>query len=407
MKNLIIFALILAAGASAYPQATRTARESKNDKGSSRSESSSRTVKRSESKASDSKKSSPEKPSTVQRSRTADYSQHAATRSSDRQSSNRSSQEVKRSTDNRSRETVSTNRASESRSQSGAVESQRPPRTQTQVVRKYGTDDQSQNRNNRVARPDEKRSDEGIRRASGDNNRSDNQNSARVNSSSASRVYRESKNALTREDGSVIRHQNDDVFASRRYNLNYDNYEALRRSDDFRREYRDYDNWNHRRHIRIVNHYHYRYVPIPLEVRRVRYVYRHPVHINLIWTPTLLHRFMYYYPTHNYWDIDFGREIETISAYDAQDYVGSVKRVYGKVEEVYYSPEDENYMLYIGAPFPYHDISVVVPRHIAQDITRSPKWYFENEHVWVVGLINQWEGKPEIVVRDEDQIRRY
>ena len=366
--------MILAAGATAYPQATRTARESKNDKGSSRSESSSRTVKRSESKASDNKKTSTSKPSSVQRSRTADYSQHAATRSSDRQANTRSSQEVKRSTDSRSRESAPTNRVSESRSRSGAVQTQRPAQRETQVTRKHEPD---------------------------------NQDRARVNTSSATRVYRESKNALTREDGSVIRHQNDDVFASRRYNLDFDNYEALRRSDDFRREYRDYDNWNHRRHIRIVNHYHYRYVPIPLEIRRVRYIYRHPVHINLIWTPTLLHRFMYYYPTHNYWDIDFGREIETISAYDAQDYAGSVKRVYGKVEEVYYSTEDENYILYIGAPFPYHDVSVVIPRHIAQDITRSPKWYFENEHIWVVGLINMWEGKPEIVVRDEDQIRRY
>jgi len=399
--------MILAAGATAYPQATRTARESKNDKGSSRSESSSKTVKRSESKASDNKKSGTSKPSSVQRSRTADYSQHAAAKTSDRQSTNRSSQEVKRSTDSGNRESASANRASESRNRSGAVETQRPARTETQAVQKYGTDDQSHNRNERVTRPEEKGSNEGIRRAAGDNNRSANQENVKVGTSSATRVYRESKNALTREDGSVIRHQNDDVFVSRRYNLNYDNFEALRRSDDFHREYRDYDNWNHRRHIRIVNHNHYRYVPIPLEIRRVRYVYRHPVHINLIWTPTLLHRFMYYYPTHNYWDIDFGREIETISAYDAPDYAGTVKRVYGKVEEVYYSPEDENYILYIGAPFPYHDVSVVIPRHIAQDITMSPKWYFENEHIWVVGLINMWEDKPEIVVRDEDQIRRY
>jgi hypothetical protein len=116
---------------------------------------------------------------------------------------------------------------------------------------------------------------------------------------------------------------------------------------------------------------------------------------------------MYYYPAHLSWEMEFGSAIETISAYEAREYAGTVRRVYGKVDEVYYSPEDENYILYIGAPFPYQDISVVIPKNIARNISMSPKWYFENEFVWVVGLINSWEGKPEIIVRDEDQVRRY
>jgi hypothetical protein len=116
---------------------------------------------------------------------------------------------------------------------------------------------------------------------------------------------------------------------------------------------------------------------------------------------------MYYYPMHTRWNNDYGSYIETVSSYDAQHYAGSVKRVYGKVEEVYYSEQDKTYTLYFGAQFPYHDFSVVIPRRVAKDISWSPSWHFENEYVWVVGLVDVWEGKAEIVLHDEDQIRRY
>jgi len=398
MKNLLIFAMILAAGTSAYPQATRSARESKSEKGSSRSEAT-RTVNRSESKSSGAKKSSGStaaKRSNVERSRSADYNQKAATRSTERSVTSGSAQRQ-----------VSSGNTQRSTS-SGNV--QRSVRTENPPVRRYEGQNQSQNRTRTttVTRPETKSGSAATRSVNVKTTTRSNEPSAgRGNTSSATRVFREGKGTLTRDDGSVIRHQNDEVFASRKYKLDYDNYENLRRSDDFRREYRDYNNWYSHRHIRVVNHYHNNYVPIPWEIRRVRYIYRRPVHIDLIWTPLLLHRFMYYYPTYDNWNIDFGREIETISAYDAMEYAGSVKRIYGKVEEVFYSEEDENYILYIGAPFPYHDVSVVVPKYLARNISMSPKWYFENEHIWVVGLINVWEGKPEIVVRDEDQIRRY
>jgi len=209
------------------------------------------------------------------------------------------------------------------------------------------------------------------------------------------------------DDGRRISHDNDRVFASRRHELNYRDYHELRRSRDFIRVHNEYNHWRNRRVIRVIHHHHYLYPPVALEIRRIRYPYPHPVHVNVIWTPTLLHRFMFYYPHWEHWRYDFGRHIEDISAYDAIDYAGSVKRVYGKVQEVYYSPEDQNYILYIGAPFPYHDMTIVIPRHIAKQISASPKWYFSEEHVWVIGLIEMWEGKPEIVVHDSDQIRRY
>jgi len=394
MKNYLILAMILIAGMTAYPQATRSARESKSEKGSSRKESVQKSSTRSESKSGSERSVNK---SSAERTRPEAARTRVETRNSERPAVNRSNNEVSRTRIESGR----TDRSGQEATQKAGVQT----RTRTSTdQRTYQGGNAERKVQTTVTRP-ENRSTES--RGTVKESRNDNDRDVKVNSSSASRVYREGKGTLTRDDGTVIRHQNDDVFRSKKYKLDYNNYENLRRSDEFRRDYRDYDNWYNHRHIRVINHYNTRYIPVPYEVRRSRYYYRAPHHISLIWTPLLFHRFMYYYPTHNNWEMEFGQEIETISAYEAQEYAGTVRRVYGKVDDVYYSPEDETYILYIGAQFPYQDLSVVIPKHIARNLTASPKWYFENEFVWVVGLINIWDGKPEIIVRDEDQIRKY
>ncbi len=357
MKNYLTFAMILVTGLSAYPQATRTAKESKNEKSGNRTETVHRKTERTDNKAatrsatterSKAASASPERTRTRVETRSAERPQ-ATTRTYERPQATRSTNPGARSDNQGARRSVETARPS--------VNTGRPGGTS-------GT-------------------------------------------SSATRTFREGNGTLTRDDGTVIRHQNDEIFRSRKFRLDYDNYENLRRSDEFRRYHRDYNNWCGHRYVRVINHYHNNYFPLAWEIRRARYYHRMPHHIDLIWTPLLFHRFMFYYPTHLDWNLEFGSQIETISAYEAQNYAGTVRQVYGKVEEVFYSPEDENYILYIGGPFPYQDMSIVIPKEIARNISLSPKWYFENEYVWVIGLINIWEGKPEIIVRDEDQLRKY
>jgi hypothetical protein len=393
MKRYLILVMILVAGATAYPQATRTTRQTKNEKGSAKKE----TVQRSNSRSNAGRKATV-KSSGSTRSQKSNAAVSRSRNTTTRQSATRSGGNTSRQTQ---RATVNT------RSSNSDRNAQSQNRIRSTQARKSGTENNATRRQTTVTRPaDKSRNGAVSARTMRENNRDDNGN-VRINTSSATRTYREGRGTLTRNDGTVIHHQNDQVFTSRRYKLDYDNYNALRRSDDFRRDYRNYDNWYRHRRIRVINHYHTRYVAVPWDVRRVRFYARRPVHIDLVWTPLLFHRFMYYYPTHLDWNIDFGSNIETISAYDAMNYPGSVKRVYGKVDEVYYSPEDETYILYIGAPFPYQDMSVVIPKEIARQFSLSPKWYFENEYIWVVGLIDMWEGKPEVIVRDEDQIRKY
>jgi hypothetical protein len=228
----------------------------------------------------------------------------------------------------------------------------------------------------------------------------------RVNQVSANRVYREEKGALIRDDGTQIRHQNNEVFTRSPTNFNYDNPATFRLSAEFRTDYNNYNTWYDYRINRSYD-YNSSYRPMSLEYRRDHYRYREPMYYSLIWTPNLFNRFMYYYPDYTDWDMEYGYEIETISSYDVMDYVGTVRRIYGRVEEVYYSREDNNYILYLGDRFPYQDLSVVIPENIAFRLTRSPMRYFNNQYIWMVGLIDMWEDKPEMVIRDEEQIRRY
>lgn len=411
MKNFLVFAMILVTGLTAYPQATRSAKETKSERSGTKKEATQRTATRSENKSAN-------RSASVEKSRSTNSGAAGTRQSVESRSTQRPRTETK-TTERPRTETKTYQRPQESRTTTQSSRNRNEGvRTNNEGVRTNNQGSRTNNQGVRTNTDGAQRSQQTVRPQANTDKRGESGNTIRTqdrsgndvrtgNNSSATRVFREGKGTLTRGDGTVIRHQNDEIFTSRKYKLDYDNYESLRRSDEFNRHHHDYDNWYGRRSIRIYNHYDYNYIAMPWEWRRSHYYYRAPHHVNLIWTPLLFHRFMFYYPTQRDWNIEFGSQIETISAYEAKDYAGTVRQVYGKVDEVFYSPEDENYILYIGGAFPYHDLSVVIPRDIARNISMSPKWFFDKEFVWVIGLINVWEGKPEIIVRDEDQIRKY
>lgn len=137
------------------------------------------------------------------------------------------------------------------------------------------------------------------------------------------------------------------------------------------------------------------------------YVYRTPVHVDIIWTRDMHYRYARLYPNYTNWYINYGFRIKTIPAYDARYYLGDVMRVYGKVEEVYYHHETDEYFLYFGAYYPYHDFTIVLPGYIARRYSHRPAFYFENQYITVTGLITSFEGETEIVVRSDSQFALY
>jgi hypothetical protein len=121
----------------------------------------------------------------------------------------------------------------------------------------------------------------------------------------------------------------------------------------------------------------------------------------------LYNDFRIFYPEIRVWRYHVGYRLPVIPAYDAELYIGDVARVYGKVQEAYYDYDSDNYFLYIGDYYPYHDFSVVIPGHEARRFTRRPERYFEGSHIAVTGYITDFDGKPEIVVRRASQIDLY
>lgn len=161
-------------------------------------------------------------------------------------------------------------------------------------------------------------------------------------------------------------------------------------------------------HRRVeTNHKVYVNPPRPIEYRREHEVYRRPVYVDIYWTEGFRHDYYTWYPEYRYWNRNIGTRIETISAYDAYDYIGDVARIYGKVYDIDYSYENDEYYLYFGYYFPYQDFSAVVPGWIAREFSHKPRKFFLGRHIAITGLVTIYDDRPEIEVRRPGQIDRY
>ena len=119
------------------------------------------------------------------------------------------------------------------------------------------------------------------------------------------------------------------------------------------------------------------------------------------------HEYIRIYPVVRWWSYPIGYRIPTITAYDASFYTGEVMNVYGKIYEVFYSGSTDEYFLYFGAYYPYHDFTVVLPGWIARKYSSHPEAYFEREHILVTGLITTYNNSPEMVLKRPGQLRLY
>jgi hypothetical protein len=127
----------------------------------------------------------------------------------------------------------------------------------------------------------------------------------------------------------------------------------------------------------------------------------------MYWSYNVFLHYCSLYPVIEHWSYYPDYSVTTISAYDALFHVGEIRRVYGKVSEVYYAAETDELFLYFGAYYPHHDFTVVIPGETARRYSRHPEFYFEDENIEVTGLITEYDDKPEIVVKEKNQLERY
>jgi len=114
-----------------------------------------------------------------------------------------------------------------------------------------------------------------------------------------------------------------------------------------------------------------------------------------------------YYPHFELWYYPMGYRINTISAFEADAYIGEVARVYGKIYESWYSRKNDEYYLYIGGPFPYQDFTIILDGRDARKYSWSPHRYFTDRYISVTGLISSFDGKPEMIIKNRSQIELY
>ena len=151
----------------------------------------------------------------------------------------------------------------------------------------------------------------------------------------------------------------------------------------------------------------YTSTPPSRQYRQTYYAYRAPVTVNVVWTPVMRRTYIDLYPSVRHWYYTDGYRIPTISAYDADYYMGEVMNVYGRVTDIYYSRTTDEYFLYFGLYYPYQDFTIVVPGIIARRYSHRPELYFTNQDILVTGLITAYDNSPEIYVKRDFQLRAY
>ncbi len=144
-----------------------------------------------------------------------------------------------------------------------------------------------------------------------------------------------------------------------------------------------------------------------IEYRRTYYPYRVYSRPDIFWDIHLYNRYRYLYPHYNYWYYPIGYRIQTVSAYDADRFIGEFARIYGRVFDTWYSPETDEYYLYFGEPYPYQDFTVIISGRDARRYNRHPERYFTGRHIAVTGIVSVFDGKPEMVIKSRTQIDRY
>ena len=113
------------------------------------------------------------------------------------------------------------------------------------------------------------------------------------------------------------------------------------------------------------------------------------------------------YPDFHYWYYPVGYRIVTVPAYRAYFHMGEVRNVYGRIHEVWYSWSTDEYFLYFGGNYPYHDFTVILSGKHARRFSRHPEMFFTGQYLWVTGLVSNFDGKPEIIVMRRSQVHLY
>jgi len=294
-----------------------------------------------------------------------------------------------------SRRTTNAN-GSATRSTEKNAENQTRSTSTRSNVNSNQSNNQSQNRESNVTTEQKRTTNTSATRSN--NTRTDSDNNNRQGSNS----YQSNENN-SRDNGNRNGNVNHDNNRGHNNNGYHDNANDRRSTNTV---YVNHPSSRKYQHSHTVN-YSYKKEPQNRDYRAVHYVYREPVHVDIIWTRDMHRHYIEMYPEVRYWNYNTGYRINTTSAYYADYYVGEVMNVYGQITDIFYAAETDEYFLYFGAYYPYHDFTVVLSGEFARRYSHRPMRYFMNQYINVTGLITVFDGKPEIVVKRNFQFELY
>lgn len=98
---------------------------------------------------------------------------------------------------------------------------------------------------------------------------------------------------------------------------------------------------------------------------------------------------------------------DSITPFQAAEKVGERATVCGKVANTYYSCFVSNKPTFInfGKPYPEHVFSVVIMGEDRGNFDNCPEKLFSGRDVCFTGLIESYDGKPVMKVKDQTQVQ--
>jgi endonuclease YncB( thermonuclease family) len=96
--------------------------------------------------------------------------------------------------------------------------------------------------------------------------------------------------------------------------------------------------------------------------------------------------------------------VKVVNACFASNYIGKEIILEGKVVSTYRSPKSNTVFLNFEKPYPNQCFSAVIFNSDLYKFVKNPENYYLNKTVRVFGKIQEYQGKPEIILKNASQI---
>ena len=98
---------------------------------------------------------------------------------------------------------------------------------------------------------------------------------------------------------------------------------------------------------------------------------------------------------------------ETITASEAKYHIGEFQRVQGVIVSTFYATntKGEPTFLNMDKPYPNNIFTVLIWGEDRKNFPHPPEIYYNNKKVIVEGVISQYKGVPQIILKAPSQIK--